>query len=97
MVRGSDDTANLSRRVERNAAAQIAGRLYTSTLAFVITAVVLPRQLGAHDFGIFAFYLSLHQLLHNVFDFGANTIVIREASRDRDAAGSLIGMLVRIK
>ncbi len=87
----------LSRRVEHNAATQIVGRLYTSTLAFVITAVVLPRQLGAHDFGIFAFYLSLHQLLQNVFDFGASTIVIRDASKDREDAGRLIGMLVCIK
>jgi len=91
------DTDNLSRRVERNAAGQILGRLYTSTLAFVITAVVLPRQLGEHDFGIFAFYLSLHQLLQNVFDFGSATIVIREAARERGEAGRLIGMLVCIK
>lgn len=88
---------SLSRRVERNAATQIAGRLFTSALAFVITAVVLPRQLGQHDFGIFAFYLSLHQLLQNVFDFGAGTVVIRDASRERERAGQLIGMLVQIK
>ena len=88
---------SLSRRVERNAATQIAGRLYTSALAAIITAVVLPRRLTPYDFGIFAFYLSLHQMLQNVFDFGANTIVIREASRHRDAAGRLIGMLIGIK
>ena len=32
--------------------AQLAGRLLTSALAFVITALVLPRQLGAQAFGV---------------------------------------------
>jgi O-antigen/teichoic acid export membrane protein len=88
---------SLSRRVSRNTGAQLVGRLYTSTLAFVITAIVLPRQLQAYDFGIFAFYLSIYQLLQNVFEFGVGTIVIREASRDRARAGQLIGMLIRVK
>jgi len=97
MAPDNERSASLSRRVERNAGTQLLGRLYTSTLAFVITAVVLPRQLGIHDFGIFAFYLSLHQLLQNVYDFGASTIVIREASKRRSDAGQLIGMLICIK
>ena len=88
---------SLSRRVGLNAAGQIAGRLYTSTLAFVITAVVLPRQLGQVDFGIFAWYLTLYQLLTNVLDFGLGTMVIRDASRDRENAGRMIGTLVLIK
>jgi O-antigen/teichoic acid export membrane protein len=49
------------------------------------------------DFGLFAFYLTLYQLLQNVLDFGAGTIVIREASRDRERAGRLIGLLIGIK
>ncbi len=88
---------SLSRRVGRNAAGQLSGRLVTSALAFVITALLLPRQLGEADFGVFAFYLTLYQLLNNVLDFGAGTIVVREASRDRAAAGRLIGMLIRLK
>lgn len=88
---------SLSRRVGLNAAGQIAGRLYTSTLSFVITAVLLPRQLGEVNFGIFAWYLTLYQLLTNVLDFGLGTIVIRDASRDRAHAGQLIGTLVLIK
>ena len=88
---------SLSRRVSLNAAGQIAGRLYTSVLSFVITALLLSRHLSAVDFGIFSFYLSLYQLLTNVIDFGAGTIVVRDASRERERAGSLIGMLVLIK
>lgn len=88
---------SLSRRVGRNAANQLAGRLFTSTLAFVVTAVLLPRLLGKEEFGIFAFYLTLHQLLVNVLDFGAGTIVIREASRRREEAGRLLGLLVGVK
>ncbi|HTE05679.1 MAG TPA: polysaccharide biosynthesis C-terminal domain-containing protein, partial [Planctomycetota bacterium] len=47
--------------------------------------------------GIFTFHLTLYQLLAGVLDFGAGTIVVREASRDRARAGRLIGMLVRQK
>lgn len=88
---------SLSRRVGRNALGQVGGRLYTSALAFVITALVLPRQLDESDFGVFAFHLTLYQLLTNVLDFGAGTIVVREAARRRADAGRLLGMLVRIK
>jgi O-antigen/teichoic acid export membrane protein len=88
---------SLSRRVGAHTAGQLAGRLYGSGLAFVITALVLPRRLSEPDFGIFVFYLTLYQLLHTMLDFGAGTIVIREASRDRARAGRLIGMLIGLK
>jgi O-antigen/teichoic acid export membrane protein len=88
---------SLSRRVSLNTAGQIAGRLYNSTLAFAITALILPRRLSPADFGIFAFHLTLYLLLANVLDFGAGTIVIREAARDRGGAGRLIGMLIGLK
>jgi len=88
---------SLSRRVSLNTAGQLGGRLYSSALAFVITALLLPRWLGEHDFGVFAFHLTLYQLLNNVLDFGAGTIVVREASRDRTRAGRLIGMLITLK
>jgi O-antigen/teichoic acid export membrane protein len=88
---------SLSRRVSANAAGQLAGRLYTSTLAFVVTALLLPRSLSGAAFGIFAFHLSLYQLLTNVIDFGAGTIVVREASRRREDAGQLLGQLVLLK
>jgi O-antigen/teichoic acid export membrane protein len=88
---------SLSRQVGLNAAGQMAGRLYTATLSFVVTAVLLPRQLGETDFGIFAWYLTLYQLITSVLDFGLGTIVIRDASRDRSRAGHMIGMLVLLK
>jgi len=88
---------NLSRRVSLNTAGQLAGRLYNSTLAFVITALILTRQLTPADFGIFSFHLTLYLLLANVLDFGAGTIVIRQAARDRGGAGRLIGMLIGLK
>ena len=88
---------SLSERVGRNAAAQLAGRLTTSALAFVITALILPRQLGLEDFGVFAFHVTLYQLVMNVLDFGAGTIVIREVSRRRAEADQLLGLLVRLK
>jgi len=88
---------SLSRQVGLNTASQIAARLYSSGLAFAITALLLPRRLDVADFGLFAFYLTLYQLLQNVLDFGAGTIVIREASRERGRAGRLIGLLIGIK
>lgn len=88
---------SLSRRVGRNALFQVGGRLYTSALAFVITALVLPHQLAESDFGVFAFHLALYQWFTSVLDFGTGTIVVREAARRRQDAGRLIGLLVRIK
>ena len=96
-ARSSQPPASLSRRVGVNTASQIAARLYSSALAFAITALLLPRRLDVADFGLFAFYLTLYQLLQNVLDFGAGTIVIREASRDRERAGRLIGLLIGLK
>ena len=88
---------SLSRRVSLNTLWQICGRLVTSTLAFVIVTQILPRVLVPSDLGVFAFYLALYQLLVNVLDFGAGTIVIREAARQRERAGLLLGLLVRLK
>jgi O-antigen/teichoic acid export membrane protein len=96
-ARSRQPDASLSRRVGLNTVSQIAARLYSSALAFAITALLLPRRLDVADFGLFAFYLTLYQLLQNVLDFGAGTIVIREASRDRERAGRLIGLLIGIK
>ena len=88
---------SLSRRVGLNTLWQLCGRLVTSTLAFVIVVLILPRVLTPEALGVFAFHLALYQLLVNVLDFGAGTIVIREASRDRARAGRLLGLLVRLK
>jgi O-antigen/teichoic acid export membrane protein len=88
---------NLSRRVSVNTLAQLGGRLFNSTITFVITALILPVQLGEQGFGVFAFYLTLYQLFATMLGFGADTIVIREASRDRASAGRLIGMLIMLK
>jgi len=88
---------SLSRRVSVSTLAQLGGRLFNSTITFVITALILPVQLGEVGFGVFAFYLTLYQLFATMLGFGADTIVIREASRDRAEAGRLIGMLIRLK
>lgn len=88
---------SLSAKVTANAVAHLGGRLFTSLLAFAITALLLPRQLSVAEFGIFAFHLALYQLLANVIDFGTGTIVVREVARDREQAGTLLGLLVRLK
>ncbi|MGQ0551777.1 MAG: oligosaccharide flippase family protein [Planctomycetota bacterium] len=88
---------SLSQRVGASAAVQIAGRLYSSALTFVITALLLTRVLGEAEYGVFAFHLTLYQLLNTMLDFGAGTVVIREASRDRAGAGPLIGLLIQLK
>jgi len=88
---------SLSRRVGLSTLWQLGGRLVTSTLAFAITALMLPRLLDAAALGVFAFHLALYQMLTNVLDFGAGTIVVREAARDRARAGHLLGLLVGLK
>jgi O-antigen/teichoic acid export membrane protein len=88
---------SLSRRVGLNTLWQLAGRAITSTIALVITVLLLPRVLDEASLGVFAFYLALYQMLTIVLDFGAGTIVIRRAAQDRAQAGRLLGMLVGLK
>lgn len=88
---------SLSRKVARQSTLQVAGRLYTAALAFAITALILPRHLDDASFGVVAFYITLFMLLTNVLDFGAGQIVVREASRRREEADELAGMLVGLK
>ncbi len=88
---------NLSKRVARQSSVQVSGRLYTALLAFAVTAIILPRHLDTATYGVTAFYFTLFLLLTNVLDFGAGQIVVREASRRREEAAELVGMLIGLK
>ncbi len=88
---------NLSRRISKNSGFSLTGRLFTSVIAFAITAVLLPRVLADEAFGIFSFYLALYLLVVNGIDFGAGAIVTREASKDRSKAGRLLSLLLGLR
>ncbi len=88
---------SLSRTIFKNLMAQVAGRLYTSALSFIITMVLLARILSEEDFGIFNYYLTLFYISLTIIDFGANAIVIREASKDESRLGGLIAALLVLR
>lgn len=77
--------------------AQVAGRLYTSIVSFLVTMVMLARILSDEDFGIFNYYLTLYYIFITIIDFGSNTIAIREASQDISRLPGLLKALVRIR
>jgi len=88
---------SLAARVTANSAVQLAARLATALIAFGITVLLLPRQLDEAGFGVYAFWATIFMLLGNVLDFGTGMVVVREVSRRRDQAGTLLGVLVGIK
>ena len=88
---------SLSRKILKNMAAQVAGRLYTSAASFVVTMVLLARLLVEADFGIFNYYLTFYYIFVTIIDFGSNTIAIREASKDPTRLPGLLHALIRIR
>jgi O-antigen/teichoic acid export membrane protein len=77
--------------------AQLGGRLYTSLVSFAVIMVMLARILDPEGFGIFNYYLNLFTLLAVLIDFGANTIAIREASKNIDRLTGLLKALVQFR
>lgn len=67
----------LSRRALSSAVLQIAARLCSAVVSFVITAVALARVLPPTEYGRCSFYLTLFLLVLQLVDFGANRAAIR--------------------
>lgn len=83
----------LSKNIFLSMLAQLGGRLYTSAVSFVVIMIMLARILTPGDFGIFNFYLNLYFIFVVFIDFGANTIVIRESSKDPSRLPALLRAL----
>lgn len=88
---------SLSERVQSGAAFQLVARLFSSSVSFVITALVLARVLPDAEYGIFSFYLTAFLLAMTLCDFGANRAAIRLVSAGELTEGDAIGAAQRFK
>jgi O-antigen/teichoic acid export membrane protein len=87
----------LSSTILRNVTVTFAGRIYSGLFTFAVVALLLPRVLSREGFGIYAFYNTLFVILGVVIDFGANTIAVREGSRDQSRLGALLNSLALLR
>jgi O-antigen/teichoic acid export membrane protein len=66
-------------------------------IASVALYVVMARQLGSADFGVFAFGLSFVTLVTALADFGQDRILTREVARNRERVDSYFANTVALK
>lgn len=88
---------SLSNRVQSGAAFQLVARLFSSSVSFVITALVLARVLPDAEYGIFSFYLTAFLLAMTLCDFGANRAAIRLVSAGELKESDAIPAAARFK
>ena len=88
---------NLSRRIQRGASLQIAGRLFSAVANFVLSAVLLGHFLSEGEFGLYQFYLTVFLLTSTLVDFGVNQASVRMVASGRGSRGPLIAAAVRLK
>ncbi|MFG0316294.1 MAG: oligosaccharide flippase family protein [Planctomycetota bacterium JB042] len=88
---------SLSRRVTGGAVWQLGARLFSASVMFVVTAVVLARTLPEAEYGRFHFHLTLYLLVTSLVDFGVNRAAIRMVAAGEAARGAALAAAVRLK
>jgi len=68
-----------------------------STAIGLATMFVLSRYLGVEGFGQFNYIFAFFYFFLTINDFGVNTIVVREVSKQRERAGEIIGAMLSFK
>lgn len=63
----------------------------------IVVVVVLARSLGVRGFGVYSFAFAFAEMFAMMTDAGLYTILVREISRDREAAPRLIGSAILLK
>lgn len=61
------------------------------------TSLVLSRYLGVQGFGQFSYIFAFFYFFQAINDFGVNTILVREVSKQRERAGEIIGAMLSFK
>jgi O-antigen/teichoic acid export membrane protein len=63
----------------------------------LVTTMVLSRYLGVERFGRFNYIFAFFYFFLSINDFGVNVIVVREASKNRERVGEIIGAMLSFK
>ena len=87
---------SLRRLLTKNTGVQMAAH-GVSTAIGLATMFVLSRYLGVEGFGQFNYIFAFFYFFLTINDFGVNTIVVREASKQQEEAGEIIGAMLSFK
>src|SRR3989337_3717734 len=87
---------SLRRVLIKNTGVQMAAH-GISTAIGLATMFVLSRYLGVEGFGQYNYIFAFFYLFITINDFGVNTIVVREISKQRERAGEIIGAMLSFK
>lgn len=78
--------------LERNAI--YSGITNFSDILLFVLMILAARFLGANDFGVFTFSLSLAIIFLTCANFGLNTLAVRDVARDRELAARYVGNIL---
>ncbi len=80
----------------RNTSVQLVAQA-VSVAVGLVTSLVLSRYLGVEGFGQFNYVFAFLYFFQTINDFGVNTIIVREVSREPREAGEIIGGMISLK
>lgn len=83
-------------RVSKNAAALIVSKVATSVLLFGLVMLV-NRELGPAQAGIYAYALALYTIFQVIGDFGLGSIYIRDVSRDKSRMSPYLSKVMSLR
>lgn len=88
--------ASVSGKIATNTLFQVVGKAGSTALG-VLTTILLTWYLGPVGFGTLTFILVFVTLFGALADWGVSLITVREASRDLNSAGKIIGNVVIVR
>jgi O-antigen/teichoic acid export membrane protein len=80
----------------KNTSFLMAGTLVQRFLSF-FTAIMVTRYLGPERYGQFTFIIAFVTIVAVVWDFGLNTLLVREVSQDKSIAPKYSGNIIVLK
>lgn len=80
----------------KNTSFLMAGTLVQRLLSF-FTAILITRYLGPKNYGQYTFIIAFVTIVAVIWDFGLNTLYVRDVSRDKSIAASYAGDVLSLK
>jgi O-antigen/teichoic acid export membrane protein len=90
------ETINVKHLLIKNTGFQLVSHAVSLAIGLVST-MVLSRYLGVERFGQFNYIFAFFYFFLSINDFGVNVIVVREASKNRERVGEIIGAMLSFK
>jgi len=88
--------SSTSVKIAWNTIVQMVGKVASTLLGLTIVAI-LTRYLSISDYGTFTFVMVFVTMFGTIADWGLTLITVREASKDENEAGAIIGNVLVIR